>query len=134
MTALKILIVDDCDDLRRLVATFLARLNYTVLQAADGRTAIEVAIAEAPKFILLDLLLPDINGMKVAQQLRGIAHFKRIPIVGWTGNPIPREQALLRKSLTDCLLKPVAPRVLRARRSTTGSERHPSLYATRPGA
>ena len=63
MAAPKILVVDDYENLRRLVANFLIRLDYTVLQAADGKTAIEIALAEAPKFILLDLLLPDINGM-----------------------------------------------------------------------
>lgn len=114
MAAAKILVVDDYESLRKLVATFLGRLNYTVLQAADGRTAIKLAIAEAPKLILLDLLLPDMNGMEVARQLRGISHFKHIPIVGWSGSPIPRQQALLRKNLTDYLLKPVAPGVLRA--------------------
>ena len=112
--ASKILVVDDYENLRKLVATFLGRLDYTVLEAADGRTAIEIAIAEAPKFILLDLILPDMNGMEVARHLRGISYVKDIPIVGWTGNPVPRHQALLRTSLTDCLLKPVAPRVLRA--------------------
>jgi len=86
MAASKILVVDDYEKLRKLVATFLGRHDYTVLQAADGRTAIDIAIAEAPKFILLDLLLPDINGMEVARQLRQISHFKHIPIVGWTGN------------------------------------------------
>ena len=112
MTAPKVLIVDDYETLRRLVGIFLARLGYTVLEAADGRTAIQIAIAEAPKFILLDILLPDMNGMEVARQLRQISHTKHIPIVGWTGNPIPRQQALLRTSLTDCVLKPVAPRAL----------------------
>ena len=109
----KILVVDDCDNLRHLVATLLARLDYTVLQAADGRSAIKIAIAEPPELILLDLVLPDMNGMEVAGQLREISQFKNIPIVGWTGNPIPRQQALLRTGLTDCLLKPVAPGVLR---------------------
>lgn len=110
----KILVVDDFENLRKLVATFLARLDYTVLQAADGRTAIKTAIAEGPKLILLDLILPDMNGMEVARRLREISHFKDMPIVGWTGNPIPRQQTLLSTSLTNCLLKPVAPRVLRA--------------------
>ncbi|HEY1235552.1 MAG TPA: response regulator [Candidatus Binatia bacterium] len=110
----KILVVDDFENLRKLVATFLARLDYAVLQAADGRTAIKLAIAEIPKLILLDLLLPDMNGMEVARELRELSHLKHIPIIGWTANPIPRAQALLRTSLTDCLLKPVAPRVLRA--------------------
>lgn len=114
MPASKILVVDDYENLRKLVATFLGRHDYTVLQAADGRTAIDIAIAEAPKFILLDLLLPDINGMEVARQLRQISQFKHIPIVGWTGNPIPRQQAILRKNLTDCVLKPLAPRALRS--------------------
>ncbi|HEY1236071.1 MAG TPA: response regulator [Candidatus Binatia bacterium] len=113
MSTPKILVVDDYENLRKLVAGFLARLGYTVMQAGDGRTAIQIAIAEKPNFILLDLLLPDINGMEVARQLRGFFHGKHIPIVGWTGNPIPREQAILRTSLTDCVLKPLAPRALR---------------------
>ena len=82
MPASKILVVDDDENLRKLVATFLGRHDYTVLQAADGRTAIDIAIAEAPKFILLDLLLPDINGMEVARQLRQISQFKHIPMSG----------------------------------------------------
>ena len=114
MTASKILLVEDYETLRQLVARLLGRLGYTVLQAADGRTAIQIAIAEAPKFILLDLVLPDMNGMEVARQLRQISQFKHIPIVGWTGNPISRQQAILRKNLTDCMLKPLAPRALRA--------------------
>jgi two-component system response regulator ResD len=114
MTASKILLVEDYETLRQLVARLLGRLGYTVLQAADGRTAIQIAIAEAPKFILLDLVLPDMNGMEVARQLRQISQFKHIPIVGWTGNPISRQQAILRKNLTDCILKPLAPRALRA--------------------
>jgi DNA-binding response OmpR family regulator len=61
MAAPKILVVDDYENLRNLVATFLTRLDYAVLQAADGQTAIKLAIAEAPKLILLDLLLPDMN-------------------------------------------------------------------------
>ena len=73
MTTSKILIVDDYENLRNLVARFLANLGYTVLQAADGRSAIQIAIAEGPKFILLDLLLPDMNGMEVARQLRQIS-------------------------------------------------------------
>jgi CheY-like chemotaxis protein len=113
MTTSKILIVDDYENLRKLVARFLANLGYTVLQAADGRSAIQIAIAEGPKFILLDLLLPDMNGMEVARQLRQISQFKRTPIVGWSGNPIPRQQAILRKNLTDCVLKPLAPSALR---------------------
>jgi two-component system cell cycle response regulator len=114
VAAVPTILVDDCENLRVLVATFLARVDYNVLQAADGRTAIHIAIAEAPKFILLDLLLPDMNGMEVARQLRQISHCKRIPIVGWTRSPLPRKQALLRVNLTDCVLKPLAPHALRA--------------------
>ena len=72
MATPKILVVDDYENLRKLLATFLARLGYTVLQAADGRTAIQIAIAEVPKLILLNLLLPDMNGVEVARQLRVI--------------------------------------------------------------
>ena len=113
MAEAKILVVEDYENLRKLVASFLFRCGYAVLEAADGRTAIQIAITEAPKFILLDLLLPDMNGMEVARQLREISHLKHIPIIGWTGSSIPRHQAILRTSLTDCVLKPLAPRALR---------------------
>lgn len=96
MATAKILVVDDYENLRNLVATFITRFDYTVLQASDGRTAINLAIAETPKLILLDLLLPDMSGMEVARQLRRISQFKHAPIVGRTGNPIPRQQALLK--------------------------------------
>jgi two-component system, OmpR family, phosphate regulon response regulator PhoB len=58
MDSPRVLIVDDFEDLRNLVAFFLGARGYKVLEAANRRAAIQTAINEDPNFILLDLLLP----------------------------------------------------------------------------
>ena len=52
------------------------------MEAANGRAAIQIAISENPDFILLDLRLPDINGMEVARELRKPPQTENITIVG----------------------------------------------------
>jgi DNA-binding response OmpR family regulator len=66
----KILIVEDFEDLRNLVSFYLGARGYDVLEACTGRVAIEIAVIENPKLILLDLRLPDMNGLAA----RGESH------------------------------------------------------------
>ncbi len=110
----KILIADDYDTLRQLMAVYLGHCGYHVLETANGRTAISTAIAADPKLILLDLRLPDINGIEVALRLREMPQTADIPIVGWTAYPVskPQREALARAGFIDCLRKPVEPNVL----------------------
>ncbi|HEY7322531.1 MAG TPA: response regulator [Candidatus Binatia bacterium] len=110
----KILVVDDHEELRQLMAIYLGHCGYNVLESANGRTAISTAIAADPKFILLDLRLPDMSGLEVARALRNMAQTKRTPIVGWTAYPFSAQEKkrLLRAGFIDCLLKPVDPRML----------------------
>jgi two-component system, NtrC family, response regulator AtoC len=66
----RVLIVDDDPDIREILADRLAASGYEVLEAADGKRAVDVAVAERPDLLLLDLDLPAIGGMDVLDRLR----------------------------------------------------------------
>jgi CheY-like chemotaxis protein len=110
----RILLVDDNEALRRLMAIYLGHRGYNVLEAANGKTAIHIASTRDPKFILLDLQLPDISGVDVARRLQEMSQTAQIPIVGWSGNYISKaeQKSLVRAGLIECLRKPVEPRML----------------------
>jgi CheY-like chemotaxis protein len=93
-----VLIVEDFEDLRKLVGFYLGARGYQVLEAANGRAAIQTALSENPDFILLDLRLPDLNGIEVARELRKAPQTENIPIVGWSADSRLNQQ---RKSLQD---------------------------------
>ena len=78
------LIVEDTEDLRKLFAEELAGAGFTVVQAVDGHDAIEQARRFAPRAVLLDLMLPGINGFGVARFLREDARTRDAAIVALT--------------------------------------------------
>lgn len=65
-----ILIVDDEQKMREFVALFLRSSRYTVFEAADGRTALNILSKEAIDLIVLDIMLPDISGFDLCSQIR----------------------------------------------------------------
>ena len=69
MSGEKVLIVEDDDSLRVALAESLARLGYTILEAGTGDEAYTLAAQELPDLILLDLKLPDMDGLQVARKL-----------------------------------------------------------------
>ena len=82
MDSRRVLLVEDFEDLRKIVAFYLSARGYQVLEAANGRTAIQTAISGNPNLILSDIRLPDINGVEVVTKLRKFSQTKRVPIVG----------------------------------------------------
>src|ERR1700739_514036 len=77
----RILIVDDEGDFIELVKFRLANLGCEFLVAADGITALSPARAGKPDLILLDILLPDLDGLSVCEILRRQPATKKIPII-----------------------------------------------------
>src|SRR2546427_12039749 len=65
-----ILVVDDDPKIVRLVRTYLEREGFSVVTAADGGTALEAIRERAPRLIVLDLMLPEIDGLTVARRVR----------------------------------------------------------------
>jgi two-component system KDP operon response regulator KdpE len=74
----RILVVDDDDQLRRALRINLAARHYEVLTAADGTSALETAARTPPDLAIVDLGLPDIDGVEVARGLRG---WTTVPII-----------------------------------------------------
>ena len=77
----KVLIVDDEDFFRNLVATGFEREGFAVLQADNGEDGIEVAKSELPELILLDLVMPKLLGFEVCQILRKDQRFTKTAII-----------------------------------------------------
>lgn len=77
----KILICDDEDVLRALVRASLERGDYEVLEARDGDEAVQVADAERPQLILLDMMMPRRTGLEVLEHVRGDASLAATPVI-----------------------------------------------------
>ncbi|MBI5530330.1 MAG: response regulator [Candidatus Doudnabacteria bacterium] len=96
----KILVVEDDNDLRRILVDGLQLSNYQILQAADGEEAINVVMDHRPHLILLDLLLPKVDGFQVLERVRtypdrSLAETKVIILSNlWSNKDILRAQAL----------------------------------------
>ena len=110
MSSGAILIVEDYNDLRELVTVYLCARGYHVLRVPTGKAALETAVTANPNFILLDLRLPDINGVEVARELRKLPQTEHIPIVAWTADcrSKSKEEAWRSAGIIDCLEKPVS--------------------------
>lgn len=96
----KVLVVEDDDALRDILVDRLNLNNYQIFQAADGEEAIKLSVDQKPHLILLDLLLPKLDGFKVLERLRHypepkIAETKVIVLSNlWSDKDILRAQAL----------------------------------------
>src|SRR6266436_6232346 len=77
----RILIADDNADNREILATQLATQDYELLQAADGEEAVAAARNQLPDLILLDILMPKLNGLEVCRRLKGDASLPFMPII-----------------------------------------------------
>jgi two-component system cell cycle response regulator DivK len=91
-----ILVVDDSEDVRNLYRLTLETAGYQVIQASDGKEAIRAAAVSDPDVILMDLNMPDVDGLVATAALRSIATLKHVPIVAMTAYPgtLPRQKAL----------------------------------------
>src|SRR5688572_13543316 len=81
-----ILIVDDAHDNREMYAVYLERRKFVVAEAGDGQTALEQSGALLPDLIVMDLHLPDIDGIEVIARLRSDPRTQKIPIIVVSGS------------------------------------------------
>ena len=80
----KILIVDDDRDTLRLVGLLLQRKGYEIIAAERGSQGLEKVFQETPDLILLDVMMPDMDGFEVLRQVRGNAKTSNIPVIMFT--------------------------------------------------
>jgi len=82
--AKKILIIDDEPNIVMVVTSRLKAAGYEVVNAVDGKEGLEKAKKEMPDLIILDLMLPKIDGYTVCRMLKFDANFKQIPVIMFT--------------------------------------------------
>jgi two-component system, OmpR family, alkaline phosphatase synthesis response regulator PhoP len=109
----RILVVDDESSLVELVRSYLEREQYEVLTAGDGRTALDLARTAQPDLVVLDVMLPILDGLEVCRQLR---QFSDAYVIMLTARAEEIDKILgLTVGADDYLTKPFSPRELVAR-------------------
>jgi len=114
----RILVVDDDPTVAEIVAGYLLRAGYQVDRAADGHQALARAEAARPDLVVLDLMLPGLDGLEVCRRLRATAHGAALPVVMLTAKGDEADRILgLELGADDYVTKPFSPRelVLRVR-------------------
>lgn len=103
----KILFVDDEPDQVTMVSLRLAKNGYTVVSAADGEEGLRKAFEEKPDLILMDVLMPGLDGFEVCRRLRKDPATKHIPIISTTAAGVDDiESQCLAAGADACVRKP----------------------------
>jgi CheY-like chemotaxis protein len=77
----KILVVDDFDDTRLLLRTWLERKGYHVIEAANGNQAVAMAESENPDLIIMDMEMPELDGLAATRKIRSLKVLENVPVV-----------------------------------------------------
>lgn len=112
----KILIVDDEQSIRELIKFNLEKAGFTVLESGDGAEALHIAKSLKPELLVLDLMLPGIDGIEVCRALKSQRDTSGIPIIMLTARADEIDKIIgLEMGADDYLTKPFSPRELVAR-------------------
>ncbi|MBI2793982.1 MAG: response regulator transcription factor [Ignavibacteria bacterium] len=115
----KILVVDDEQDIVDLISYNLGKEGYKVFTASNGTKAVEVATALHPDLVILDIMMPGMDGFDVCRTLRRNASTQSVAIMFLTAKSGEIDQILgLELGADDYIQKPISPRVLIARVKT----------------
>ena len=111
-----VLVADDDDDIRDLVAFRLDRAGYEVLRAGDGQQALDLAREHKPDLAVLDVMMPKLTGYDVTRELRADAATSRIPVILLTARVQEADVARgFEAGADDYVKKPFSPQELKAR-------------------
>ena len=114
-----ILIVDDDPDIRRLLVDYLARNGYSATAARDGREMKQALDRQLIDLVVLDLMLPDTDGLTLCRDLRANARTQNLPVLMLTARGEETDRIIgIEMGADDYLVKPFNPRELLARIKT----------------
>ena len=109
----RILVVDDEPNIREVVGLYLRREGHTVISAADGEEALLLFRRSDPELVILDLMLPKLNGFEVCRRIQSE---RRVPVIMLTAKGEEEERIIgLSVGADDYVVKPFSPRELVAR-------------------
>ena len=111
-----ILVIDDERDLIELVRYNLDKEGYDVLAASDGTSGLEIATKHKPDLVVLDLMMPGMDGLEICQRMRADDRTRRIPVIMLTAKAGETDRIVgLEMGADDYVTKPFSPRELVAR-------------------
>ena len=111
----KILVIDDDLETLRLVSMMLQRMEYSVVTAADGIHGLQMVKAENPDLVLLDVMMPDMDGYEVARTIRANPATAHLPIIMFTAkSQIEDKVSAYEAGVDGYLTKPTHPKELAA--------------------
>lgn len=101
-----VLLAEDHEDSRDALRTLLDAFGYRVVEAVNGRQAVERAREESPDVILMDMMMPVMDGLQATRELRALPAFRDVPIVALTAMEGARE-SVLAAGCSDMVAKPI---------------------------
>ena len=112
----KVLLVEDEENIRQLIRYNLEKEHFLILEAEDGLLGIKLAKEEKPDLVILDLMLPGMDGLEVCRTLKGNAMTSALPIIMLTARSEEIDKVIgLELGADDYMTKPFSPRELVAR-------------------
>src|SRR4051812_21749315 len=135
----RVLVVEDDPDIAELVARYLEKAGYVASRVSSGRDAIDAVRTKPPDLIVLDRMLPHVDGLEVCRQLRASPATASIPIIMLTARAEESERIVgLEMGADDYVAKPFSPNELVARvrallrrtQRTDAAAGQPLTYAT----
>lgn len=111
--ALTVLLVEDNLHNRRIFSGILTHFGYTVVEALNGKEAVEKAVQVKPNIILMDLSLPIMDGWEATQKIKKIESLREIPIIALTAHAMDGDEDRAFEAGCDGYLsKPISPKRL----------------------
>lgn len=103
-----VLLVEDYEDNRLMMRHLLEMSGYQVFEAANGEQAIKLARLKTPDLILMDLSLPQVDGLSATRQIRAVPYLKEVPIVAVSAHDTPEvHAAALASGCNEYVTKPI---------------------------
>ena len=87
---MKVLLVEDVDESRKVLRAMIERLGHRVIEATNEKDAVKTALDSNPDLVLMDLSMPEVDGLQAAAALRAISNFKdmnHLPVIWITAYP-----------------------------------------------
>jgi PAS domain S-box-containing protein len=108
----KILVVDDVNLNRELVVGLLANSNVQIIEAVNGKIAVEAASEHAPDLVLMDLLMPEMDGYEATRLIKGNDRLKPMPVIALTASAMKEDMTTIESLCDGYLRKPITKQEL----------------------
>ncbi len=112
----RILVVEDQEDNLRILRDLLTNAGFEVIEAVNGKEALSVAEAERPDLILMDIQLPELDGLEATRRIKANSAIRHIPVIAVTSYAMSEDNERAMAAGCDAYFaKPVSPRTLLAK-------------------